>query len=354
MRQGRVTASDVAKKAGVSPTTVSVVLSGRDKNGIPEDTRKRVRDAATILGYRPHGLARALARGKTDVFGIILFNEAPTSDADSYFLRTTLNLLLLSVLRSKRNPLLFASLSYNPIDPYVLSDGRADAFILISPATNDPVTTFLDEQRLPFVSIGTRGDFQSGTWIDVDNERGVAAAVECLIAAGHERIAHLAGPAENWDAKMRRKAFLKEMNARNRTVPDDFIVSGAFIADEAEHVACALLSRPDRPTAIFAGNDNMAIGTYRAAQRLGIRIPEELSIVGFDDIESAHILTPPLTTIRQPVAEMVDAAVAMLVGLSTTNEQNLQSQVFPPILVERGSVAPPYLQGGSIRDNVSQ
>ena len=344
MRRSRVTASDVAVKAGVSQTTVSVVLSGRDGNGIPEDTRKRVRDAATILGYRPHGLARALARGRTDVFGIVLFHEAPTTDADSYFLRTMLNRLLHNVLGSKRNPLLFASLPYDPLDPYLLNDGRADGFILISPDIDDPVIAFLENQRIPFVSIGTRGDFRAGAWVDVDNEIGVAAAVGRLADAGHRHIAHLSGPHGNWDAEMRQEAFLREMASRCLPVPEGFIACGAFIADEAETVALELLSRPNRPTAIFAGNDNMAIGAYRAARRLNLRLPEDVSIIGFDDIEQAAALSPPLTTLAQPVAEMAESAVTLLTRIAAfpangEDFSGLRSAVFAPSLVERGSVA---------------
>jgi LacI family transcriptional regulator len=340
----------VAKKAGVSPTTVSVVLNGRENGGISEDTRKRVRDAATVLGYRPHGLARALARGRTDVFGIVLFNEAPASDGDSYFLRTVLNLLLMEVLRSKRNPMLFASLSYDPMDPYLLSDGRADAFILISPPKDEPIVAFLEQQRQPFVAIGARGDFKAGAWVDVDNAKGVADAVAHLAAAGHRRIAHLAGPKGIWDADMRRTAFVREMKAHDLPVPDPFVISGAFIASEAEAAALALLSRPDRPTAIFAGNDNMAIGVYRAASRLGLRIPDDLSVVGFDDIGHAQDVDPPLTTVRQPLVEMARRAVELLGDLCAPAEQRPLPQVFPTTLVERRSVTTPSpLRGGSLQ-----
>lgn len=349
VRRSRVTANDVARKAGVSPTTVSVVLSNRESNGIPEETRKRVRDAAMVLGYRPHGLARALARGRTDVIGIILFNEAPTTDPDSYFLRSILNLLLLDVLRAKRNPLLFASLSYDPIDPFILSDGRADSFILISPNKDEPVVAFLEEQHLPFVAIGFRGNFACGTSVDVDNEQAVETAIDHLITRGHTRIAHLAGPTGNWDADLRREAFLQEMRKRKLDVPDHYIVSGAFIMQEAEEAAFCLLDRSDRPTAIFAANDNMAIGAYRAATRLDLRIPEDLSIVGFDDIEHTRVLSPPLTTVRQPVVEMAEAAVHLLVGYATSGEMSSRSLVFPTTLMERGSVAPPDLQGGKFR-----
>ncbi|MDX1931563.1 MAG: LacI family DNA-binding transcriptional regulator [Capsulimonadales bacterium] len=348
MRRSRVTASDVAKKAGVSPTTVSVVFSNRESNGIPEETRKRVRDAATILGYRPHGLARALARGRTDVIGIVLFQEAPVTDPDSYFLRSILNLLLLDVLRVKRNPLLFASLSYDPIDPYVLADGRADAFILISPEKDEPILGFLEAQGLPFVAIGARAEFRHGVTIDGDNENGVASAIEHLVSCGHTRIAHLAGPVGNWDGDIRREAFVREMQRRGLTVPSHHIVNGAFIMQEAEEAALSLLTRPDRPTALFAGNDNMAIGAYRAAERLELRIPEDLSVVGFDDIEHARVLSPPLTTVRQPIAEMAEAAVRLLVQPALPGQPESRSLVFPTTLTERGSVASPQRQGGNV------
>jgi DNA-binding LacI/PurR family transcriptional regulator len=246
--------------------------------------------------------------------------------------------------------MLFASLSYDPIDPYQLSDGRSDAFILISPPTDDPVVSFLEEQRLPFVAIGVRGDYRAGAWVDVDNEQGVVEAVRHLYAAGHRRIAHVAGPRGNWDADMRRRAFLREMKACSLSVPDDFVACGAFIANEAEEAVLPLLSRPDRPTAIFAGNDNMAIGTYRAASRLGLRIPDDLSVVGFDDIGHAQDLDPPLTTVRQPLPEMAERAVELLVELCSPAEPRPLPQEFPTTLVERRSVTTPSpLRGGSLQ-----
>jgi DNA-binding LacI/PurR family transcriptional regulator len=137
------------------------------------------------------------------------------------------------------------------------------------------------------------------------------------------------------------------METRGLSVPEDYIHSADFLAGRGEEAALALLSRPDRPTAIFAGNDNMAVGAYRAARHLGLRIPDDLSVIGFDDMDFAQVLDPPLSTVHQPIEEMAKTAVELLVALCASLAHPLSSRILPTSLVARGSVATPRLQGGT-------
>jgi DNA-binding LacI/PurR family transcriptional regulator len=342
MMPRRVTSHDVAERAGVSRTTVSLVLNGRAVS-IPEATRHRVHEVAARLGYRPNATARALARGQTDVFGIVLY-EDPYADRASYsVLRSLLESLLHAVLRTGRNPMLFANLAGRPIDLAAYGDGRADAFLLLAPRDEDPLVGYLATNRVPFVALARRIEpVGAGSWIDIDNDRGVAAAVEHLAAVGHRRIAHLAGQQENPTARARREAFQREMRQRGLTIPDAYLRVGRFTARGGEDAATELLSLPERPTAIFAANDNMAMGAYRAARRLGLNIPDDLSIVGFDDAEYAPALDPPLTTVRFPRQEMAEGAAELLNDLIHHPERPHQPRMLPTELVVRSSVAPPH------------
>jgi len=337
----RVTSHDVAERAGVSRTTVSLVLNDRAAS-IPEATRRRVHEVATGLGYRPHATARALARGQTDVFGIVLF-ESPYADRNSYsVLRSLLESLLDAVLRTGRNPMLFAHLAGEENDLATYADGRADAFLLLAPREEDPLVAYLAARRVPFIALARRiNPASGGSWIDIDHDGGVAAAVEHLTSLGHQRIAHLAGTQGNPSARTRREAFLREMAQRGLAVPAAYLREGRFTASSGEEAATELLTLPERPTAIFAANDNMAMGAYRAARRLGLAVPGDLSLVGFDDAEYAPALDPPLSTVRFPRPEMAEGATEMLTALIHHPERPQRPRVLPTALIVRSSAAPP-------------
>jgi DNA-binding LacI/PurR family transcriptional regulator len=199
----------------------------------------------------------------------------------------------------------------------------------------------LNTHQLPFVSLARRIGGEVGSWVDVDHEGGVDAAVAHLVEAGHTRIAHVAGAESNPAARTRRDAFLSAMEARGLPVPVGFVREGGFVARGGEEAAAALLSLPAPPTAIFCGNDTMALGLYRTARRLGLSVPGDLSIVGFDDADYAQALDPPLTTLRYPLFPMAGAAVALLTGQMLHPERPPQPRVLSPQLIARGSVAPP-------------
>src|SRR5262249_595709 len=163
---------------------VSLVLNGRAGGSIPEETRRRVREVASRLGYRPNAPARALARGRTDVFGIVLF-EQPTFDrAGQFFQRTLLDVLLHPLLPPARNPMLYAAWPEAPSDLHSFGDGRADAFLLIAAREEDPLLAYLSAHRLPCVSLARRIDTSLGSWVDVDHDGSVDAAVGQLVQMG--------------------------------------------------------------------------------------------------------------------------------------------------------------------------
>jgi LacI family transcriptional regulator len=341
MKHRRVTSHDVAERAGVSQTTVSLVLNDRGGPNIPEATRQRVREVAACLGYRPHASARALARGRTDVLGIVISDEPDFDGLDQFFQRKILHGLIHAAFRAGRNPMLYPNGIHGPPDLHSFCDGRADAFLLVAPSENDPLVAFLTRCRLPFVALAARIETEFGSWVDADNEGGAAAAVTHLCDAGHARIAHLAGPPANANAAIRRAAFQRVMRERGLPVPDPFIRDGGFLSHTGEQAAFELLSQPDRPTALFAADDNMALGAYRAARSLGLRIPDDLSLVGFDDADHARAVDPPLTTVRQPLIAMAEAGVELLVARLSQPERPPLPRVLPTELVARGSVASP-------------
>jgi LacI family transcriptional regulator len=341
MMHRRVTSRDVAERAGVSQTTVSLVLNDRGGTSIPEETRRRVHAVAAGLGYHPHASARALAKGRTDVLGIVIADEADFDGPDQFFQRKILHGLIHAVFRARRNPMLYSNLPHDPPDLHPFGDGRADGFLLVARGENDPLVAYLNERRIPFVVLAARVETAVGSWVDADNERGAAAAVAHLCDAGHTRIAHLAGPPGNANAAVRQAAFHRAMHERGLPVPEAYVRDGGFLSHTGEKAAGELLSLPERPTAIFAADDNMALGAYRAARRLGLRIPDDLSLVGFDDADYAQALDPPLTTLRQPLLAMAEAAVELLIDRLSHPEHPPSPRVLPTELVARASVASP-------------
>lgn len=304
---GRVTIGDVARAAGVSIPTVSKVINQRD--GVAPSTMLRVQQVVEELGYETSLVARSLRSSRTGVIGILVTEFEPFSTE-----------LLRGISRATTGTgyelLAYAGLLTGVDRPgwerrslSRLSGTLIDGAIVVTP------TSALPSSSIPVVAIDPHTGPEGHATVDADNEGGAVDAVEHLLALGHTRIAHLHGRADLASAQLREAGYRRALTAAGIDVDERLLRDGGYQEDQSAAAARELLMMPDRPTAVFAANDSSAFGVLRAAAELGLRVPEDLSVVGFDDVPQASTTTPPLTTVVQPLAELGSRAVEMLLTM---------------------------------------
>jgi LacI family transcriptional regulator len=306
MSQRPVTSIDVARLAGVSQPTVSRAFD--PEGNVSPTTRARVLEAAKQLGYQPNVLARSLITNRTDIVGIIMGNLTTSLFYPAMLERFTRRLQALG-----KQVLLFNAHEERPVDeimPRILGY-QVDALII---ASTTPGQAIIDECAAigtPVVLLNRTAPGTAANAVRSDNKGGGRLVADALLDAGHRRLAFLAGVGITATNAWRRQGFVDQLQARGY---DGLIEeSGIYSYDSGFEAALRLLDRDDPPDAIFCAADIMALGALDAARsKLGIKVPDQLSIIGYDDIPVAGWPAYDLTTIRQPVAEMVDAAARLL------------------------------------------
>ena len=296
----RVRIEDVAAAAGVSMKTVSRVLN--HEPNVREETRLRVQDAASRLEYRPHHSARSLAGQRAYVVTFAYDNPS-------------LNYLMeiqggvLEACRAHHYNLVLAPLTYHERGSIAEIDGLlghygSDGFVLIPPLTDDlEFLAYLDRRAMPYASISPRaGNGRLG--VSVDDRAAVLELVAHLVSLGHTRIAHIAGHRDHGASEWRLQGYRDALRHARLKFRREWLEQGEFTFESGMRAARRLLSLGPRPTAIFAANDDMAAGVLRVAVELGLSVPRDLSVCGFDDVPIAQHVTPALTTVRQPTRDM--------------------------------------------------
>jgi DNA-binding LacI/PurR family transcriptional regulator len=341
MPRNRVTSRQVAERAGVSQTTVSFVLNAVESANISAETRQRVVEAAHQLGYVPDAAARSLARGRSGNIGLILIKPHKQIFIDFYVSNIITGLthviqqhdlrLLVQVVDENSHP-----------DTYTnLAKGKEVAglfVILYSPSRADfQALQALAADGFPLVIFGYPvNGFYS---VIADHFGGVRQAINHLVGLGHQRIACITyAPIDiNPHAGKRLRIYRDTLEAAGLTYDDSLVRYGDFDADSGYHAMVSLLDNGSSPTAVFAMNDVIAIGAMQAIQERGLRVPDDIALVGFDDIQLARFTTPPLTTIHAPDIEQGQCAAEMLVNLIAGNAVSEPHQWLPTELIARGS-----------------
>lgn len=331
-----VTLHDVAKRAGVSPMTVSRFLDGsrevRDAD--------RVRAAIAELGYSPNTAARSLASADAIKIGLLYGN--PSATFTSEFLVDLLEnsrhvgcqLVVEKCLTSRRIKAAATK----------LIDERVDGIILPTPLCDSPtLLAQLEQARMPTVAVGTGREIHKGLSLRIDNVRAAREMTTYLLSLGHRDIAFILGHPRQIDTAQRYEGFVAALKAAGLQVPAKRVKQGQYTFRSGFNAAAQLLKPKDRPTAIFASNDDMAAGALAAAHRMKLEVPRDLSIVGFDDTPLASALWPSLTTIRQPVDKLTRLAVQLLIDDIRRRRSGKPAQqcqeVVKLTLVKRGSAA---------------
>ncbi|HYH97647.1 LacI family DNA-binding transcriptional regulator [Hyalangium sp.] len=293
-----VTLEEVARRAGVSPSTVSRILNGTAR--VRESKRKAVERAIAELDYRPNVIARGLARGRTMSVGVI------TQDIASPFYNETLKGIEDSVAKVGYAPLFVSghgTAAKEAERMALLMARRVDGVIVLTGMIDDP-SLLSHAQRLPIVVTGRTLQGPNLVSIHLDNEQAGYDATRHLLELGHNRIAHIAGPVLNVDAQERLAGYRRALTDAGVPVDERLIAFGDFHETGGLLALNQLLETRINFTALFVANDQMAYGARLALYRKGIRVPEDVSLIGFDDLPSSLYTTPPLTTVRQPAYDL--------------------------------------------------
>lgn len=332
--RSRVTIRDVAARAGVSVATVSKVINQR--YGVAADTFARVRAVIDELGYEASLVAQSLRNHKTNVIGILVADLEPFS--------TELLKGAADAIRGTGFELVVYSAGGRTGDPegwerrYLsrLSGTLVDGAVLVTPAAE-----LEGLPGTPVVAVDPHTGRSPLPAIVSDNLRGAQLATEHLLTLGHRRIALLAGRPDLQSAQLRETGYRRALAAAGVEVDETLVVAGDYDGELAGASARELLTRPDRPTAVFAANDTSALATLDAASALGLRVPDDVSVVGFDNIPESALCTPPLTTVQQPIREMGHRAITVLIGLINGEPEEREPVVLDTELVVRSSSAAP-------------
>ncbi|MGX1307326.1 LacI family transcriptional regulator [Amorphus suaedae] len=326
--------NDVARHAGVSTATVSRVLNTPDV--VKADTRRRVEEAVLALGYTPHFGGRALASNRTNTIGAVI----PTME-NAIFARGLQ--AMEEELTDHGVTLLVATSHYDhereARQVRALLARGVDAVALIGQARPDSTYEILRTRGVPFVTLWNRAEDGDTPYVGFDNEAAARAMADLVMDKGHRRIAMIAGVTRDNDRAIARVEGVRAaLGARGLDLAAPFLVEAPYELEAAAAAARDILLLPSPPTAIICGNDVLAAGALAGAKDLGLRIPEDVSVVGYDDIDLSFAVDPPLTTVRVPHRRMGRAAAEMLRQM--IDGEPVENRCFDFELVIRRSLGP--------------
>jgi DNA-binding LacI/PurR family transcriptional regulator len=339
-RKPTATIEDIARKTGLSTMTVSRALS--NKGYCSKRSRSLIFAAAKKLDYQVNMPARQLRSNRTYQLGVITPFQGLLG---TFYFGQILLGAHQALSGTDYNLALFDSESedFNQGNKCVnlCRQRRVDGLIVVAPVRNDRFPLTFANLNMPLVVVGSSLRQKSISCVDVDNFGAATAIMEHLVHLGHKKIGFLGGPPTVRDAVERERAFRKTLAKYHLPVVESWILPGDYEIRKSFHLSLELLSRPDRPTAIFAANDPMAFGVIDAARVLNLRVPEDLSVAGFDDVEGAAECVPSLTTAAQPMRQLGQVAAShLLARLNGKSPPTALHQKLSAPLVIRGSTAP--------------
>jgi LacI family transcriptional regulator len=329
----RLTLEKIGELAGVSRATVSRVIN--DHPGVRPQVRQHVMEVIKETGYQPHSAARSLASNRMNLISLVIPTAIQSLFTDPYFPRLiqgvsqvcnandyTMSLFLLHSEDEEKR-----------LYPRVLNRGYLDGVILASFNKQDPLIARLENNNMPFIMIGRPDESSQASYVDVNNEAGAHAAVSHLIRRGRKRIATITGRLDMSSGIDRFSGYKNALEERGIPIDDNLIVEGHFSEVEAYNGMLELLQH--KPDAVFVASDGMAFGALRALRTANISIPDEVAIVGFDDLPPSATSDPPLTTVRQPVQRMGVLATEMLLDIINEGMEPPRRIILPTELVIR-------------------
>lgn len=337
----KVTILDVAAEAGVSFGTVSRVIN--NDAHVKAATRERVLDTMQRLGFVANRQARSLAGGKTNMIGVLVpdlgteYIGEITRGIDAELNLTDLDLILYTTHRA-------AAKEANYVAD--LARGMVDGLLLVLPRSPTDYIGTLTRHNFPFVLIDHQGNGRDCPAVGATNWQGAYNATEYLVKLGHTRIGFITGWMDLGCAEDRLAGYRSALRTHHIPESPDLIYEGTFEQKDGYAGASALLDLPAPPTAIFASNDVMAMGVMDAVHNRRLRVPDDVSVVGFDNIPQSAMVYPPLTTVQQPLEQMGRVATQMLLGILKNPAKDVARIELPTELVVRASTSAPKDRAG--------
>lgn len=337
-----VTIRELAEASGVAPSTVSYVINNGPRR-ISARTRARVEEAMRRLNYTPNALARGLVQKRIHTIGVV-YTHYDHLIPSLYFL-TVLQGILGATMECEESVLLFTESLESDISKNLMRwcDGRCDGLLVVALPNNTCVVEELQAREVPFVLVNHFVDKKGVTCIDVDNVGASQQAVNYLLSVGHRRIGIFCGQNNLDSTHQRLEGYRKALTMAGIPYREDWVFPGKYFEEYGYHQARQLLEMPlaQRPTAVFCTNDVLALGAMRAFAEAGVRVPQDISLMGFDDILTASSVQPPLTTVRQPLTRIGAQATQLLLEQIEQKRAPGAKILLPTEIVVRASVAPP-------------
>jgi LacI family transcriptional regulator len=338
------TQSEVAKKAGVSFITVSRVIN--NKGNVREETRERVLEAIKELNYYPNSLGRGLNSNKVDTIGIMIATLIGVNIHSTQFYNELMSGIEGTCIFNSYDILISTQKKYPGVEYDYLKlyfERKIDGIIMVSPDISDLQLKQIESDKIPCVIINSRADNYRISYIDVDNRGAVNKVGDYLIQNGHRKIAFLKGIENNHNAEDRLAGFYDVIKKYNLDIPDSWILEGDFTVEGGRRAIHTLMAQDNPPTVLICANDQMALGVMAEAKNIGLKIPDDLSLIGFDGIEAHRYTTPILATMRQPLTEMGAIAAEILFEQLKDPNSYQEIRIFPVELVPGESVRNLYI-----------
>ena len=335
------TIRDVAREAGVSIATISRLFNGSAR--VSDDTSRRVREVAERMGYWPNGAARSLITKRTHALGVLL------PDLYGDFFSEVIRGIDLTARREGFH--LVVSSSHADAGELLAAlqtmRGRIDGLIAMAPDLESPSAFEQSARQFPIVLINPGFDSAACASVATDNLSGARDVVRHLARLGHREIAFIAGPETNRDAAQRLQGYRSALRELGLHASPGLEARGTFTESSGDAAARDLFARVPRPTAVFAANDSMAVGAMNALRTLGLRVPEDVAVAGFDDIAIASYISPRLTTVRVEASHLGERAAELLMEAVRRRSESpvAAHEVLPTSLVVRESSDASVLEG---------
>jgi DNA-binding LacI/PurR family transcriptional regulator len=330
-----MTLNDLATRLKVSTATISRALSKPET--VAPDTRKRVLEGVRRYGYQLNGIARSLRTQQTRTIGIIVpdirnpFFSAIVKAVEDVARANDFTVLICNADEDGRNEEAAVRL---------FLDRQVSGVIHCSAGGNVQLLAALQRKAIPMIDLDRRSGLKHVDTVELDNALGALLAANHLLSLGHKRVAMISGPHHLSNSRNRLNGFRKALREADIPLPKEYVEFGDFREASGRRAAEKLLALSERPTALFVANNEMTAGALSALREQKIKIPDELSLVGFDDARWAQYSDPPLTIVAQPTGAMGKRAAELLLA-RIQNEKGATIEVFPPALIVRASTAPP-------------
>jgi LacI family transcriptional regulator len=349
----RQTIEHIATLAGVSRSTVSRVLNHQPS--VSPLVRERVLQVIREQNYAPQAAARSLAGSRTDTIGLLIPRSAAVSLADP-FIASMIQALFEAT--AQQGYFVTVTMLTADMEPAfydrILRSRHFDGVIMFSSDIDDPILPLLIKDGGPVVLIGRHPYFLDVTSVDVENRQGARDAVAHLIGLGHRRVGVINGQLQMEAAQARRDGYKQALLEAGIGIDPELMVEGFFSEAAAYEAMLLLLDLPHPPTAVFAASDSMAIGALHAIRHRGLRVPDEIALIGYDDLPLAAYATPPLTSVHQPISDMGAHAVRLLVeqirGQGPATSVRLAARLVVRESCGAGAAASASAKGGSVID----